>query len=196
MNLILAPFSFLYSQVMALRNLLYDRDVLPTFEVGIPIVSVGNLTLGGTGKTPLICELVAWALENKLHPGVVSRGYRGQVRGVELVTPNGDPSYFGDEPVMIASRFANVPVYVGADRVAAVKKMIEHQKVDIIFADDAFQHRRLGRKADIVVVDCTEAISNYRVVPVGRARENVRGLDRADFIILNKVNLATPEQKK
>lgn len=193
---ILTPFEFLYSRMMAIRNHLYDSQHLKSVHTGVPVVSVGNITLGGTGKTPLICELVAWAIENQLKPGVVSRGYRGQVRGVARVKPDGDPAYFGDEPVLIAQRFNGAPVYVGADRVAAVKKIREDNDVNIVFADDAFQHRRMLRDIDIVIFDCTEDLANYRVVPVGRARESLSALTRAQFVILNKVNLTTPEHKR
>jgi tetraacyldisaccharide 4'-kinase len=193
---LLQPLSWLYSRVTSLRNELYDRALFETFDAGLPVVSIGNLTLGGTGKTPMICELVSWALENGLRPAIVSRGYRGQVQGEERVPVNGDPKRYGDEPVLMANRFSKVPVYVGADRVAAVRQLKDKENVDIVFADDAFQHRRLRRNIDVVVVDCTESLQHYRVVPVGRGREKASGLQRADFIILNKVNLATPEQKK
>jgi tetraacyldisaccharide 4'-kinase len=189
------PISYIYSKAMAVRNELFVRKIIPVVECGIPVVSVGNLTMGGTGKTPIICELVAWALEQKLRPGVVSRGYKSHVKDVERVTADSEPGHFGDEPTMIANRFKTIPVYVGADRVRAIQKMRAETDVQIIFADDAFQHRRMGRNVDVVVIDCTEPIKHYRVLPLGRAREDISGLKRANFIILNKVNLSTPEQK-
>lgn len=195
MNFLLYPFSCLYSFFIRCRNWLYDKGIIKVHNFNIPIVSVGNLTWGGTGKTPILCELLRWALEQGLKPAVVSRGYKGRVRGVERVNPDGDPSYFGDEPVMIASRFLTVPVYVGADRVGAVSKILASEQVQIIFADDAFQHRRLGRNLDVVILDCTEKITNYNVAPMGRGREEKNSLRRADFIILNKVNLALPQNK-
>ena len=179
-----------------LRNTLYDKKILPVHDFSIPIVSVGNLTVGGTGKTPIICELLRWALEQSLRPGVVSRGYCRTGEGIVRVPLSAQGVEFGDEPAMMARRFSTVPVYVGSDRVDAAKVLIAREDVQIIFADDAFQHRRLGRRVDIVILDCMEAINNYASLPLGRAREDKSALRRAHFIILNKCNLATPEQKK
>lgn len=196
MNFFLSPLSFFYSFFMSGRNWLYDNGYLKVHRFSVPIVSIGNLTWGGTGKTPILCELLRWSLEQGLKPAVVSRGYKGRVRGVERVAFDGDPTHFGDEPVMVANRFSNVPIYVGADRVAAVKTILANEKIQIIFADDAFQHRRLGRSLDVVILDCTEKTENYKVAPLGRARENKKALCRAQFVILNKVNLSPPQNKQ
>jgi tetraacyldisaccharide 4'-kinase len=194
-RLLLWPPSQIYSMVMNARNWAYDNGYFKTHRFDLPVVSVGNLTWGGTGKTPILCELIAWALSQGLKPAVISRGYRGQVTGIERVPQNADPSRYGDEPVLISSKFLEVPVYVGADRVESVKEILKNHQVDLIFADDAFQHRRLGRDLDIVIVDCTEPLDQYAVAPIGRSREATHALKRADFVILNKVNLVSPELK-
>ncbi len=183
---------------MRARNWLYDRQIWQSQGVSVPVVSVGNLTLGGTGKTPIICELLRWAIENKLNPAVISRGYKGKYESSVARVPVGaDPASFGDEPTMIADRFPDVPVYVGRDRVTVARQLLsENPNVKVIFADDAFQHRRLRRDLDIVVVDCMEPIHNYSVVPAGRGRESAQALRRADCVVLNKVNLVPPERKQ
>lgn len=196
MRFLLKPFSFIYAQIIRFRNYLYDTRRFNTVNFKTPIVSVGNITMGGTGKTPLLCELLRWALEKNLRPAVVSRGYRGHYVGVQRVHPDSDAKTFGDEPVMISNLFKNVPIYVGRDRSEAVTALLADEKVDVIFADDAFQHRQLGRSLDVVVIDCTEKIENYSVLPEGRGRESLDGLKRADFIILNKVNLVEPKVKQ
>ncbi|MCB0349778.1 MAG: tetraacyldisaccharide 4'-kinase, partial [Bdellovibrionales bacterium] len=103
---------------------------------------------------------------------------------------------YGDEPAMVAKKFPDVPFYIGADRVAVAKHLLQHEQVNIIFADDVFKNRRLGSNLDIVIVDGTEELKNYQVLPVGRGRECQSGLKRADFIIVNKVNLITPDKKR
>ncbi len=188
--------SFAYSAVMHVRNMLYDAQLIETHKFAVPVVSVGNLTWGGTGKTPIICELVRWSLEQGFKPAVISRGYKGQFKGVLRVPIDGEASVYGDEPAMMAKRFGSVPVYVGGDRVAVMKELLAKESVQIIFADDAFQHRRLARALDVVVMDCTEKLEHYEVVPLGRGREEKSALKRADFIILNKVNIAPPEAKQ
>lgn len=162
---IFIPLSYLYRKVMDLRNDLYDKDVINVHQFQIPIVSVGNLTLGGTGKTPIICELISWAREQGLKPAMISRGYKGNVSGVTKVNPAGSPEDFGDEPFMVANKFKDIPVYVSPNRVAGVEQILKAEDVKIIFADDAFQHRRMGRVLDILVIDCSEKIENYQVIP-------------------------------
>ena len=196
MKSLLAPFSFVYEMIMKCRNLFYDKGIFSTLESPVTVVSVGNLTMGGTGKTPIICELLKWAISQNLKPAMISRGYKGKFKDIAKVMPPAEAQIYGDEPAMVANRFPHIPIYVGGDRTQVLAQMLREEKVNIVFADDAFQHRRLGRHIDILVVDCTEDLKNYRVLPLGRGRESASHLSRADFVILNKVNLATPEAKQ
>ncbi len=198
MRIFLRPLSVVYRFIMSIRNWFYDRGIWRVQSLPVPVISVGNLTLGGTGKTPIICELLRWAIENHLSAAVISRGYKGRFESSIARVPAGaDPATFGDEPTMVADRFLNIPVYVGRDRVKVAQQLLaENPNVKVIFADDAFQHRRLHREVDIVVVDCMEPIENYAVIPAGRGREAARALRRADCIILNKVNLVSPARKQ
>lgn len=196
MRFILFPLSLIYAFAMKIRNQLYDREILSVVRLSKPVVSVGNLTMGGTGKTPLICELLNWALDQGLRPAVISRGYKSSIKGIAKVQTGENSLRYGDEPAMVVKKFPMVPFYIGADRVAVAQELIRNEAVDIIFADDAFQHRRMGRDLDIVIIDCTESLENYQVLPSGRGRELQSGILRADYIILNKVNLVAPQKKQ
>jgi tetraacyldisaccharide 4'-kinase len=154
---------------------------------------VGNLSVGGTGKTPL----VAWLLEELAalgaRPAVVSRGYGGNTRGPALVPASGDPvaaRRFGDEPALLAARHPRVPVVVGRDRHAAGMFAASRCGATILVADDAFQHRRLARDLDIVVVDASRGMGNGRLLPAGPLREPQTSLGRAGAVVITRVELA------
>ena len=144
--------------------------------------------MGGTGKTPVVSHLLSWFLEKNIKPGVVSRGYRGHYSGVVSVEPN-NSKLFGDESTMLKRVHRNIPIYLGKKRIEACDELVKRELVDVIIADDAFQHRELYRDIDIVVMDAMEPLKNYQVIPKGRAREPLETLKYADYIILNKVNL-------
>ncbi len=159
------------------------------------MVSVGNLTVGGTGKTPLIGHFLQWASEQNLKVGVVSRGYGARFEGCQVVRA-GEPPVFGDEPQMLANQFPGVPIYVDPDRVRAASRLVEDHSVDLLLADDGFQHLRLKRDLDLVVMDALEPADHYKVLPWGRARENLTALARASHIVVTKVNLVTEEVRQ
>jgi len=179
---------------MRARGLAYDRGWLDAVDVGVPVLSIGNITAGGTGKTPLTSFLLQSFSSQGRRVGVVSRGYGGSEQGPARVPADGLPrtaARFGDEPAWLAARHPDVPVVIGADRVAAAKHL--GGAVDLILADDAFQHRRLRRGFDAVVIDATEPIWHYRSLPLGRQREDFRSLARARAVFLTKTNLAERE---
>jgi tetraacyldisaccharide 4'-kinase len=126
------------------------------------------------------------------HPAVISRGYKGLFAGIQEVSLNrkGAAKWYGDEPVLIKSRYRDMPVIVGVDRVEAAKTAMKIPGVDILVADDAFQHRRLGRNLDILVIDSTQSTESLHPLPWGLGRENVDGLKRAQLIVLSKMNLS------
>lgn len=188
----LRPLSWIYDKATWLRNRSFDQGVLPSVKVNVPVVSVGNLTAGGTGKTPVIEFLVRHCLTKGIRPGIVSRGYKGEFKGIhEVELLSG--AYYGDEPTMIKTHFPDVPFFVGGDRVQAAQGLLQKHSVDLLLADDAFQHRRLARDLDIVLVDATQDSSDYFVLPRGQARESLKGFGRADRIIVTKLNL--PESR-
>ncbi|MCB0422539.1 MAG: tetraacyldisaccharide 4'-kinase [Bdellovibrionales bacterium] len=196
MRHLLWPLALLYSIVSRIRNFAYDKKLFKSDSIKTPILSVGNITAGGTGKTPIIAEIIEWCMKENIKVGVISRGYKGNYSGVVKV--NGadlekGPEFYGDEPYMLALRYPNVPIYLCPQRVRAAQALETHEQVDFIVADDAFQHRQLQRSYDLVVLDMMEPLENYLPLPVGRARESLSSLHRAQFVVLNKVNLGTAE---
>jgi tetraacyldisaccharide 4'-kinase len=198
---ILIPLAWLYSSATRFRNLLFDDQIRQSKKISKPVISIGNLTAGGTGKTPitafLIENLSVRLMAGRKTIGIVSRGYGGRERGPVTVAQDGSSdsaSRFGDEPTWLAQQFPQTPVVVGRDRVAACNALLRDHQVALIIADDAFQHRRLRRDLDIVLLDATEPRWHYSSLPLGRLRENFTSLERAQVIFLTKVNLAEATQ--
>lgn len=150
----------------------------------VPVVVVGNIAIGGSGKTPLTIALVDVLRDHGWRPGVVSRGYGGSARDVHRVQPTDDPAVTGDEPLLISQRTA-APVFIGRDRVAAGQAMLRDTDVDIVIADDGLQHYRLARDVEIAVVDGRRRSGNGRLLPAGPLREPVTRLDEVDLVLVN-----------
>ncbi len=181
----------LYGAITYLRNCLYDYSVLPSYRSNIPVISIGNLTAGGNGKTPL-CIFLAKALKQRGYkPVVLSRGYGGSEAGPLLVVAQHSAHAVGDEPLMLTKRYL-LDVVVARDRVSGVKFIEESKAYDIIILDDGFQHRRLKRNVEIVTQDISTdaAVHNFiagRLLPLGRFRENrTLALRRAEILMLSK----------
>ena len=175
------PFAAIYGQVVGARNALYDRGVLRTRRLQGAVVSVGNLSVGGSGKTPFVLLLGELLKSRGVKFDVLSRGYGRKSRGVMLVDPAGLPQDFGDEPLLIARRL-QVPVVVGEDRFEAGRLAEARFGVQLHVLDDGFQHRGLARDFDIVLV--TPQDVNERLLPAGRLREPLASLRRADAVVL------------
>lgn len=190
--------SVVYSGVVQLRNAMFDQGVMKPEEFEVPIVSVGNITAGGTGKTPLIQELIRWGNSNGIQTGVVSRGYGGTYSDVQevLLDSVDAPRLFGDEPVLTKTQFPNVPFFVCRERARAVKSLLKSHSIQLVLADDAFQHRKLSRDLDIVILDALQDEAHYQLLPKGRLREPLSGLGRAHFIIVTRWNLASDSQQQ
>ncbi len=191
---VLLPLSYLFELGSRFRMWLYSVGVLKSHACGKPVISIGNLTTGGTGKTPFTAWLVEELKQRGLKPVIVSRGYRStnekNVARVDLAKSIVENTKdFGDEPVLLARR-TKVPVYVGCEKVAVARRAVEQERPDVVIADDAFQHRRLKRNVDIVLLDATAPSWQLRLLPAGRLRESFAALQRADAIVLTKVNLA------
>jgi tetraacyldisaccharide 4'-kinase len=180
----LQPVSWLYGAIVGLRRRAYARGWLTAHRVGKPVVVVGNLSVGGTGKTPLVIWLARRLTEQGLKVGIVSRGYGA--RGAGEPRSVGEQSSWqevGDEPVLLAHATGCITV-VGRDRVAAARVLVG-QSVDVILADDGLQHLRLARDYEVVVIDGSRGFGNARMLPAGPLREPVSRLVGADLIVLN-----------
>ena len=184
------PLSWLYCLTTALRNILYNRKILKSIQFAVPVISVGNITAGGTGKTPFVIALTNWLEERDYNVGVISRGYRRHGRGQVIVKDGrkilASVNQAGDEPFLIARKTGHTVVIVDADRCAAAYTAIQKYGCDIIVADDAFQHRRLNRQLDIVLWDCHHDPAKERVLPAGHLRESIKELKRADLILISR----------
>jgi tetraacyldisaccharide 4'-kinase len=178
----LNPLSVIYGGVIAARNALYDRRWLPAHTLPGSVISVGNLSVGGSGKTPFVILLGELLKSRGIRFDVLSRGYGRRTRGVLQVDPGGLPRDFGDEPLLIARRL-QAPVVVGEDRYEAGRFAEARFGAQIHLLDDGFQHRALARDFDIVLVTPEDA--RDRLLPSGRLREPLRGLQRADAVVLS-----------
>jgi tetraacyldisaccharide 4'-kinase len=195
---LLFPLRWFYQTMTAMRNWTFDYRLRRAQSVPARVISVGNLTVGGTGKTPVTLALLDVIQEHGFSAGVVSRGYKRVKRGIHPVADGPKAAYeFGDEPVLIKSAYPQVPVYVGERKVKAARKLLEQTPVDFVICDDAFQHRSLKRDMNILLLDSTEPMKNYRVLPVGRGRESLLpALRRVDYFVITKTNLADSGQVK
>lgn len=174
----------LYGAVTALRRRAYARGWLRSYAVAKPVVVVGNLSVGGTGKTPLTIALVRAFAARGLRAGIVSRGYGGSERGPLLLDETSMPDRVGDEPVLMRA-LSGAPVAIGRDRVAAAQCLIANADVDVVLSDDGLQHYRLRRDVEICVIDGARRFGNRRLLPAGPLREPLSRLDQVDFRVCN-----------
>jgi len=182
---LLVPLSWLYSRTVAIRTYLYEAKILRSVAVDAPVVVVGNITVGGTGKTPLTIWLAKALKQRGFVPGIVSRGYGGKVGPAPIeVSGDSDPAVVGDEAILIASE-SGCTVVVHPDRVAAASKAID-LGANVILADDGLQHLRLERNCEIAVVDGHRGFGNGRMLPAGPLRERPSRLDRVDKVVVQR----------
>lgn len=202
-KVVLLPLALLgkaYGSLMTTRRALYRSGFFPSVHAGVPTVCVGNVTVGGTGKTPLVAEICRILQELGARPAVLTRGYRGRLRGRIAAVSDGtrvllDPATAGDEPVLLAERLRNVPVMAGADRRLSSAEAIRRFGVNVLVMDDGFQHLRLRRDLNIVVVDATRPFGNTHCLPRGTLREPLAALADAHLFVLSRTDLVDAERK-
>lgn len=175
------PIGAIFGLGVAIRNSLYDRQVLKSYKLKRPVVSIGNLSVGGSGKTPFVIALGSLLKERGIAFDVLSRGYGRSSKETAIVDPAGTPEQFGDEPLLIARKLS-VPVVVGADRYQAGLLAEEKFSSKMHLLDDGFQHRRLHRDFDIVMLPDSDLTGG--LLPFGKLREPLRSLGRADAVVV------------
>ena len=191
--ILLAPLGVVYRFIIWVRNLFYDIGVFPSKKIPCKVISIGNITLGGTGKTPAVIALARYFQKQEISVAILSGGYGRKTKKTVLVTDGNeiqsDWQSVGDEAFLIAHSLKSIPVVVDKNRVRGGNFLIKNYNPDIIILDDAFQHRRIKRDVDIVLLNCIETFENHRLIPFGNLREPLGQLKRADIIILSKTNL-------
>jgi len=185
LSILLAPLGWGYQLLMILRHLVYQSGIVPIQRLDIPVIVVGNIVAGGTGKTPLVIWLAEHLIEKGYRPGIVSRGYKSKVKQwPQQVRKDSNPELVGDEPVLMARR-TNCPVAIAPNRHVAAEALIEHEQVNIIICDDGLQHYALERDIEIAVIDGVRRHGNGRCLPAGPLREPVSRLKSVDMIVCN-----------
>jgi len=188
--------SFFYLFIVYFRNWLYDYKILKEARLACPVISVGNITVGGTGKTPCVILLARMLQEKGFKPAVISRGYGGRKTGPANVVSDGhnillDSEIAGDEPVLLAHRLKGVPVITGAKRTITGKTAIEKFGADVLLCDDAMQHRQIFRDVNLVLLDSKAIKGNHHVLPRGKLREPIKGIRRASAVLFTRADETT-----
>lgn len=183
--ILLTPLAFIYCLVARLRRFAYLAGLLPRARLPVPVVVVGNLTVGGTGKTPLVGWLARLLIQAGYRPGIIARGYRGKARHwPQQVRADSDPVMVGDEAVMLAGMI-DCPMAVGPQRVQAAQALLEHSGCDVILSDDGLQHYALQRDIEIAVIDGVRRMGNGFCLPAGPLREPASRLGQVDLLVVN-----------
>ena len=182
--LLLLPLSWLYCAVSSIRRKLYLSGFLQSVKADVPVVVIGNIVAGGSGKTPLLIALCEYVKQKGFRPGVVSRGYGGSFTGVKQLSNSDTAELVGDEPLMIYRR-TGIPVVVSSDRASAVQTLLANNDCDVVFSDDGMQHYRMSRDMEIAVVDAERRFGNGLCLPAGPLRERETRLDEVDLVVYN-----------
>jgi len=187
LRILLLPFSWIFLVVVHVRNYLYDRGLKPSVKFELPVISVGNLSVGGTGKTPMVEHLIR-ILGGEFHIATLSRGYGRSSKGIRIASATENPSSLGDEPFQFYKKFGDrITVAVGEERALAIPTILqEHPETEIILLDDAFQHRKVSPSLSILLSDYNRPFYKDVLLPAGRLREGRGGAARADVIVITK----------
>lgn len=179
---LLLPVSAVYCLLVFVRRFFYRAGLFKSFKLSVPVVIVGNITVGGTGKTPLLIALSERLKQQGYRPGIISRGYGGDFTGEHQVTESDPAAMIGDEPYLISKR-SHCPLVVGRDRVAAAQLLLANSDCNIILSDDGLQHYRLARDIEIAIIDTSRQFGNGFCLPSGPLRETLSRLKQVDLVV-------------
>jgi len=186
--IILTPLRALFFIAIKIRNFFYDIGLLKSFKLARPVIVVGNITLGGTGKTSLIQTIIEDLTKKKISVGVISRGYGGIVKHPLEVLKNSRVEDVGDEPLLLKNKY-DIPIFVGKDKVSVGQFLInQYPHVQLILSDDGLQHYKLQRDLEICIIDGQRGFGNNLLLPSGPLREPKSRLKKCDLIVLNEKN--------
>jgi len=192
---LLFPFAILYGIVTGIRNFLYDKGILKSATFNIPVIAVGNLSVGGTGKTPQI-EYLIRLLSDKYKVAVLSRGYKRKSEGFVLANEKANAETLGDEPFQFFAKFPNISVAVDANRKNGIELLLALKKPDVILLDDAFQHRKVKAGLYILLTSYGDLYADDFMLPTGNLRESGSGAKRADVVIVTKCPKSLPAEEQ
>lgn len=187
MRILLYPFAMLFDLVTAVRNRLYDIGYKPSATFDLPLISIGNLSVGGTGKTPMV-EYLVRTLRDQYNVATLSRGYGRKTKGFRMVASNDTAETVGDEPLQVFRKFdGRIPVFVGEERALAISHLLQEKpEVEVVILDDAFQHRKVKPSFQVLLTEFDRPFFNDLLLPAGRLREARGGASRADAIVVTK----------
>tara|TARA_R110000787_G_scaffold55942_4_gene128847 strand:- start:20561 stop:21586 length:1026 start_codon:yes stop_codon:yes gene_type:complete len=194
---LLFPFAILYDLVTSIRNYFYDKGVFKSTSFDVPVIAVGNLSVGGTGKTPQI-EYLIRLLQNDKKVAVLSRGYKRKTAGFVLLDTSHTAEDVGDEPLQFFKKFSNISVAVDANRVNGIQELKKRVHPDVILLDDGYQHRKVKANFYMLLTKYNDVYVNDFILPTGNLRESRRGAKRADVIVVTKcpINLSEDKQQE
>ena len=195
-RLLLFPFAFLYGLIVWMRNWMYDHNILRSSSFGLPLVCVGNLSVGGTGKSPMVEYLVV-LLRGRFKVATLSRGYKRKTRGYALASEQSTALDIGDEPMQFHRKFAGVPVAVGEERIVAIPQLLhDRPETQVIILDDAFQHRSVKAGLNILLTDYNNLFTRDFFLPTGDLRDQRSGYKRAQVIVVTKCPPELSEEER
>lgn len=184
---VLMPISMLFDDAIRFRRFLYKKGVLKKTKLSVPVIIIGNITVGGTGKTPLTIWLAQWLKDKGFNPGIISRGYGGNSKvWPQWVDEGSNPIQVGDEAILMAKR-TGCPVVVGPERVKDAQMLLDKTECDIILSDDGLQHYALEREIEIAVIDGERRFGNLYLLPCGPLREPIARLQEVDLVVVNGI---------
>jgi tetraacyldisaccharide 4'-kinase len=195
-RILLLPFALIYWLVVAVRNWMYDKKLLKSTSFGLPLICIGNLSVGGTGKSPMV-EFLVLHLRNRFKVATLSRGYKRKTKGYALANENTTAIDIGDEPMQFHQKFPEIPVAVGEERIVAIPQLLhDRPETEVILLDDAFQHRAIRAGLNIVLTDHGNLFTRDFFLPTGDLRDQKKSYKRAQIIIVTKCksNLSQEER--
>lgn len=195
-RILLFPFALLYGLIIIIRNYLYDKNILKSATFNFPLIGVGNLAVGGTGKSPMV-EYLVTLLKNKYKVATLSRGYKRKTKGYVLATQNSTAIEIGDEPMQFLIKFPDVPIAVGEERIVAIPQLLhDHPNTEAVILDDAFQHRAIKVGLNILLTAFDSIFTQDFFLPTGDLRDQPSSYKRAHIIVVTKCPLELTETQK
>ena len=195
-RILLFPFSIIYGFIILIRNFLFNKRILSSTSFNLPVICVGNLAVGGTGKSPMV-EFLIKALKNEFAIAILSRGYKRKTKGYALANETSTVLQIGDEPMQFHIKFPDVPVAVGEERLVAIPQLLHDlPSTEVIILDDAFQHRSVKAGLNILLTDHNNLFSRDWYLPTGDLRDDPRSYKRADIIVVTKCPNEIDEEEK